>query len=167
MSILGIYARLAPAELARAIGDPRWESIEEIISAETDEPDAAQPRRLDIDRAWDILRHLLERLDLPITIIFGEEEIPGANAEDWGYGPPRYLTPEQVRTSAATLAATPSVKLIEGVTAAELVQAELYSVVGEDEAERWLTAIVHTYQALARFFESAAHSGDAIVVWFS
>ncbi|TQF02959.1 DUF1877 family protein [Kitasatospora acidiphila] len=167
MSILGIYARLTPAELARTIGDPTWESIEEIISAETDGPDAAQPRRLDIDRAWDILRHLLERIDLPTAIVFGEQEIPGANAEDWGYGPPRYLTPEQVRTSAATLAATPGDKLIEGVTAAELVQAELYSVVEEDEAEQWLTAIVHTYQALARFFESAAHSGDSIVVWFS
>ncbi len=159
------HARLTPAELARAVEDPRWaqEFIEERIDAGTDEPGASQPRCLDIGKAWDALALMLRRIDFPVDIVHGEEEIPGA--DDWGYGPPRYLTPEQVRAAAAALAGTPSDVLGRDITPAELARADLYPSVAKDEAEQWVKDVVHHYQVLVPFFEAAARDGDAMMIW--
>ncbi|MFG2356911.1 YfbM family protein [Streptomyces sp. NPDC048521] len=119
MSMIGEYARLTSAELERAVQNPRWarEFIDELIDAALDEgASTVPPRCLDINKAWDTLRFLLRRIDFPVDIVHGEEETPGA--EDWGYGPPRYLTPEQVRTASAALATTSGDALMHGVTAA-------------------------------------------------
>ncbi|MFI9601946.1 DUF1877 family protein [Streptomyces sp. NPDC052043] len=62
------------------------------------------------------LGFLLRRVSFPVDIVHNEEELSGA--DDWG--PPRYLTPEQVRTAAAALAATPSHTWIGSVTVREL-----------------------------------------------
>lgn len=163
--MIGEYARLTSAELDRAVQDPHWarEFIDELIdSAQDEETSAAPPRCLDIDKAWDTLRFLLRRIDFPIDIVHGEVAIPGA--EDWGYGPPRYLTPEQVRTASAALAATPGDVLIRGVTTEQLAQADLYPGVTDDD-EEWLSYVVGHFEVLVPFFQAAAGADDAIVVW--
>ncbi|MFJ8183300.1 DUF1877 family protein [Streptomyces sp. NPDC096105] len=48
---------------------------------------------------------------------------PRRGGEDRSYGPPRCLTPEQVRTAAEALAATPPARLTEGVTPSGLAAA--------------------------------------------
>lgn len=163
--MIGEYARLTPAELERAVEDPHCALvfIEELIDVGMDEPDASQPRCLDIDKAWDALALMLRRIDFPVDIVHGEEEIPGA--DEWGHGPPRYLIPEQVRAASAALAGTPSNVLSRGITAAELARADLYPSISEDEVGDWLNYVVHHYDALVPFFEAAARDGDAMVVW--
>ena len=165
MSMIGEYARLTPTELDRAVKDPGWaqDFVGELIDAQADEPGASRPRCLDTSQAWDTLGLLLRRIDFPIDIVHGEEEIP--DADDWGYGPPRYLTPEQVRAASSALAATPSDVLTRGVTAAELLRADLYPRIAQDEVEEWLKYVVHHYQALVPFFETAAREGHAMMVW--
>ncbi|MGA5259387.1 DUF1877 family protein [Streptomyces griseoincarnatus] len=64
-----------------------------------------QARCFDTDKMWHALDFLLRRVGFPVDVVFGEEEIPGA--DDWSYGPPRCLTPDQVRTAAEAFAATP------------------------------------------------------------
>lgn len=165
MSMIGEYARLTPAELGRAIRDPDWALgfIEELIEGGSDErAGAGQPRCLDIDKAWDTLGFLLRRIEFPVDIVHGEEEIPGA--EDWGYGPPRYLTPEQVRAAAAALGGLSSDVLVRDVTEAELAQADLYPNIA-GEGLQWLKYVTHHYDALVPFFRAAAAAGDAMVVW--
>jgi hypothetical protein len=157
MSMIGEYARLSPAELERALGD--LGPARALIDGAG--PDEA--RRTDIDKAWDILHFLLRRIDFPVDVIDGEEEFPDAG--DWGYGPPCYLTPDQVRTAAAALTATAPAALVGGVTAAELVAAELYPGFAEEEADQLLAYALEHYRSLVPFFEAAARAGDAIVVW--
>jgi hypothetical protein len=93
----------------------------------------------------------------------GEEEIP--DAEDWGYGPPRYLTPARVRVAAEALAGLSGDSLIAGVAAVELARDDHYPRLAEEEVSSWLTYVFHYYQALIPFFRSAAHDGDAVMLW--
>ncbi len=165
MSMIGEYARLTPAELDHAISDPTWalEFVEEMTDAETEGSDGVEPRCLDVDKAWDSLGHLLRRAGFPVDIMHGEEEIP--DAEDWGYGPPRYLTPARVRVAAEALAGLSGDSLIAGVAAVELARDDHYPRLAEEEVSSWLTYVLHYYQALIPFFRSAAHDGDAVMVW--
>lgn len=136
--MIGEYARLTPAELGRAVRDPSWalEFIYELIEAGADETAGGrQPRCLDIDKAWDTLGFLLRRIEFPVDIVHGEEKIPGA--EDWGYGPPRYLPPDRVHATAAALGELPSDALVRGVKEAELAEADLYPNIA-GEGLQWL-----------------------------
>jgi hypothetical protein len=104
----------------------------------------------------------VRRVSFRVDVVHGEEKRPGA--DDWGYGPPRYLTREQVRTAAAALAATPSHTLIGRATVRELSQADLYPSITEDD-EQWLSYVVHHYEALTPYFQAAAQDGDAMIIW--
>ncbi|MFJ9825711.1 YfbM family protein [Streptomyces sp. NPDC101160] len=165
MSMIGEYARLTSAELDRAIHDPDWarEFVDEVIEAELDSrPKVSDARCHDVDKAWHALDFLLRRINFPVDIVHGEEEIPGA--EDWGYGPPRFLSPERVRVAAETLAATPHEALVEGVRPAELAEAEIYPTVVWERGES-LDYVTSHYQALVPFFRAAADAGDAMLIW--
>ncbi|MFJ6572669.1 YfbM family protein [Streptomyces sp. NPDC091292] len=165
MSMIGEYVRLTPAELDRAVKDPDWalKFVEELIEAEPDEqPTAAEARCHDTGKTWHALDFLLRRLGFPVDIVHGEMEIPGA--EDWGYGPPRYLTPEQVRLATDALAATPHQNLIENVTPADLAQARIYPDVIWERGES-LDFVTSHYQALVPFFQAAARDGNGMLVW--
>jgi hypothetical protein len=165
MSMIGEYARLTPAELDRAVSDPAWalEFVEGMMNAQTGGPDSAVARVLDVDKAWDSLGGLLRRAGFPVNIVHGEEEIP--EGEDWGYGPPCYLTPARVRVAAEALARLSGDSLIAGVVAGELVRDDQYPRLAEDEVPLWLTYVLSHYQALVPFFSAAARDGDAVLVW--
>lgn len=165
MSMIGEYARLTPAELDHAIQDPDWaqEFVGDLIEAELDAtPNALAARCHDVDKAWHALDFLLRRIDFPVDIVHGEEEIPGA--EDWGYGRPRFLSPERVRLAAETLAATPHEALVEGVHPAELAEAEIYPTPVWERGES-LDYVTSHYQAMVPFFRAAADAGDAMLIW--
>ncbi|WP_121830390.1 YfbM family protein [Streptomyces sp. S1] len=167
MSMIGEYARLTPAELDRAIHDPDWaqEFVDELIEAELDAtPKASEARCHDVDKAWHALDFLLRRIDFPVDIVHGEEEIP--EAEDWGYGPPQFLSPERVRTAAEALATTPYEALVEGVHPIDLAKAEIYPTIVWERGES-LDYVTTHYQALVPFFQAAADAGDAILIWLN
>jgi Domain of unknown function (DUF1877) len=167
MSMIGEYARVTPAELERAIGDPQWalEHVQEVAEAEWDEgPGASGARCLDVDKAWDAIGFLLRRTGFPVELVHGEEPIPGA--DDWGYTPPRYLTPQQVATAAAALARTSGAALIDGVAPKELADAEVYPSIVWKRGES-LDYVRQHYEALVPFFTQAARDGDAVLVWLA
>ena len=165
MSMIGEYARLTPAELERAVRDPDWarEFIGELAEAEADDgPGMSSARCFATEKAWHALDFLLRRLVFPVDVVFGEEDIHGA--DDWGYGPPRYLTPERVRVAAEALAAIPAEDLVGGVTPDDLAHAEIYPDiiwVGDES----LDFVTSHYQALVPFFQAAARDGHAMVIW--
>jgi len=106
MSTVGEYLRLTPEELNRVLDDPEViaELVEQFIECE-EEVDDSEPRHHDTDVAWAALEFLLDRIGFPVDIVRGEEDIPGAS--DWGNGPHRYLTSDQVSHAAQALAAAP------------------------------------------------------------
>ncbi|WP_338671911.1 YfbM family protein [Streptomyces sp. SCSIO 30461] len=168
MSMIGEYARVSPAELQRVIRDPEWALgfVNDLVEAELDggDPDVktGEARCLDTDKAWDALGFLLRRTGLPVDVVHGEDEIPGA--DDWGYGPPRYLTPERVKVAAAGLIRISGSELVAGVDPAELAAADTYPVIVWERGES-LDWVREHYEALVPFFEAAARAGDGMLIW--
>ncbi|WP_438304047.1 YfbM family protein [Streptomyces sp. HUAS TT11] len=165
MSMIGEYARMTPAQLDRAISDPDWilEWLDELIETESEgRPELPDARTHDIDKAWHALHFLLRRIGFPVAVVRGEQEIPGV--EDWGYGPPRYLTVERVRAAADAFATTPSAALTEGVSPTDLAKAKIYPTIVWERGES-LEYVTDHYEALGQFFQAAASAGDAMLVW--
>ncbi|MYT16238.1 protein of unknown function (DUF1877) [Streptomyces sp. SceaMP-e96] len=161
----GEYARVTPAELDRALGDPEWalKLVSGRMEAEAAQrPEPALARCLDIDKAWDALGFLLRRTSFPVDIVHGEEAVP--DADDWGYGPPRYLTPEQVRGAAEALAGISAESLTAGVGPADLAAAEVYPVIVWERGEPLDYVSAH-YELLRPFFRAAADAGDGMLMW--
>ncbi|MDT9680717.1 YfbM family protein [Streptomyces sp. TRM76323] len=165
MSMIGEYVRLTADEFERALGDPQWaqERVDELVEAELGGGGGdAEARCLDTDKAWHALDFLLSRIGFPVDVVFGEDAIP--DAEDWGYTPPRYLTPERVRAAAEALRGTPVERLVEGVGPEDLARADVYPVVVWERGES-LEYVTAYYEALVPFFGAAARDGDAVLMW--
>jgi hypothetical protein len=165
MSMIGEYVRLTPDELARLTSDEEWahEFVQGLIDAELDdEPDASQARCHDTDKAWDAIDFLLRRTGFPVDIVHGEEAVPWD--EDWGYGPPRYLTPARVQEAAAALAAITSDRLVHDIGPADLAKASVYPTVVWERGQS-LDYVVAHYEDLVLFVEAAARDGHALLVW--
>ncbi|WP_246295488.1 YfbM family protein [Streptomyces caniferus] len=165
MSMIGEYARVTPAELHRALGDPEWALalVGGRMEAEAEQcPRPELARCLDIDKAWDALGFLLRRAAFPVDIVHGEEAVP--DADDWGYGPPRYLTPERVRAAAGALAGISGERLTAGVGPEDLAEAAVYpAIVWERGAS--LDFVSEHYELLRPFFRAAADEGDGMLMW--
>lgn len=154
MSILGDIARVDPQELeALRSGDtPAYSALansEHIAS-------------LDLDRAWDILRFLLDAVKIPANPISGGYLYPDEESA-WGYnGNSRVLPVEQVRQAAHFLRSTPFETVREHFASAS--EARLY-------AGHWLDSpaagqrIEGYYAALADFCTQAADAGQCTIFW--
>ncbi|WP_229893756.1 YfbM family protein [Streptomyces glebosus] len=165
MSMIGEYARVTPAELDRALSDPEWalKLVQGRMEAEAAGcPEPAAARCLDIDKAWAAVGFLLRRAAFPVDIVHGEQDIP--DADDWGYGPPRYLTPAQVRTAAEALAEIPAERLTDGVGPADLAAAQIYPTIVWERGEP-LDYVCEHYEQLRPFFRAAADEGDGMLLW--
>jgi uncharacterized protein DUF1877 len=168
MGMIGEYARLTPAQLERAAQDPGWartyvDGLVEAVAGSDEPSDPATARSLDVDKAWYGLAFLAERAGLSFEVLLGEQELPGA--DDWGYGPPRHLTPAQVAVTAEKFGALGWQQLTEGVTPQDFFQAEVYPSIWDDEKSMDYLRAHH--EDLVTFFRAAARDGDAILAWIS
>ncbi|MFE3017955.1 YfbM family protein [Streptomyces sp. NPDC059256] len=180
MSMIGEYVRVTAAQLDQAIKDPEWASdlIDELIEADweggaapEEDPSGTAPdaptstlgvRSLDVDKAWDALDFLLRRRDFPVDIIHGEAPIPGA--DDWGYGPPRYLTPARVQVAADALRGLTADELVADVSPQELARADVYPRIIWERGES-LDYVRGYFAVLVPFFQAAAQAGDGMLIW--
>ncbi|MFJ8229251.1 DUF1877 family protein [Streptomyces sp. NPDC094448] len=167
MSMNGIHLRLTPAELDRALREPHWaqEFAEELLEAESDRGRPASTARSHrTGTAWHGLDFLLRRHGFPVDVVHGEEEIP--DAEEWGYGPPRFLSPERVRAAADAFAGLSPGALVAGVTAADLSAAEVYPV-SQWTDEYSLGLVTACVQPLAAYVRSTSLRGHALLMWIA
>src|SRR4051794_20932151 len=115
MGMYGEWLRVSPAELERAKVDLPWaqdlasrfEETDHMDGGRLDPPDVAGRRSFGTDKTWHALSYLLERRNFPVSIIFGEAPFtndPDDPGADWGYGPPSYLSPDEVQRAAEALA---------------------------------------------------------------
>lgn len=161
----GEYLRLAPDELQTAIAYPGWlaDRAEQVRDSEA--PPPVQARYLSTERAWHVIDYILGRARFPVQIIYGEEDLPGIDDEDWNYGPPSYLTPDRVRVAADALARTTFDDLVSGLGPADMAREERYPHFwDESESLEWVR---ECFEPLTPYFQAAAGAGDAIVVWIA
>jgi hypothetical protein len=101
MSITGLYVRVAPSDLERLNRDPEafyWASTASMTPGWENQP-STEPW-ISIEKAWAALGYLLDKAtDGNLDVVFGGTPI----GEDCGFGPPRYLPPDEVRQAADML----------------------------------------------------------------
>ncbi|MFJ3405033.1 DUF1877 family protein [Promicromonospora sp. NPDC090134] len=163
MSMIGEYMRLAPHDLDVALADP--ESIRDLIDELWDledagsEPDA---RLMDVDKAWHGLAFVLERAGVPTAVVHGDAQVP--RSDDWGYGPPSWLSVERVGELSAALAELDADAVVGAVPGAALVEAEVYplGMWADGDCKDYL---IGHLKRLADFFAEAADAGMGMLVW--
>ncbi|MFJ9596701.1 YfbM family protein [Streptomyces virginiae] len=164
MSMNGEYLRVTPAELTRALKDPEWalDLAEEIQDVQEDiETTPAEARHFTTHQTWNLLDFLLKRSAFPVDIVHGEE--PFAEADDWGYGPPQYVTADRVRLAADTLTQMTYDQLIQCIDHSELAAAEIYPQIWDSpKSLEWARDL---FTPLTEFFQAAAADGHAMVIW--
>ncbi|MFE2911953.1 YfbM family protein [Kitasatospora indigofera] len=163
MSMNGEYLRVTPGELARAREDPEWalDFASDVQDQEDEETAPAEARHFTTHQTWNLLGFLLQRSAFPVDIVFGEEPVP--EADDWGYGPPRYLTADRVRLAAGRLNRMTYDDLVHGVDHNELATAEVYPRIWDSPTSLdWARDL---FVPLTEFFRAAASAEDAMVIW--
>jgi hypothetical protein len=165
MSMIGMYARLTPAEMARALDDPESgrKRIDEMTARDDADGHRAESARvLDIYKSWHLLSYLFDRAGAaPDPVLGGRLFAPD---DDWGYGPPSYFAPDEVARVAAYLRATPYERLAAHYDAADLNARAIYPERWEADGAGWAES---WYEGLIALFSEAAWDGDAIVFWLT
>ncbi|MEU5693976.1 YfbM family protein [Actinosynnema sp. NPDC020468] len=157
--MIGNLVRLTRVELETALADADW--VREFVDSMLEE-DEEDPRHLCVGKAWHALGFLTGRLGFPVDVVCGEQEVPWD--EEWGYGPLRYLTPEQVEVADKAVRGVNVGELLDGVSAGDLVAAEVYPVsVWEDEFS--FEFVSAEYVRLGRFLRAAAWAGNGVIAW--
>lgn len=158
----GSYVRITARKLATALADPGWalRYADDVVDAESEIAVApARARHLDTSWAWDALAFLLRRAGLPVDFVHGGHEIAGAET---GYGPLRYLDPDQVGLVARTLADLPFAVLADGLAPADLAGCHPQNKWDEPDA---LVEVQSFYEPLRAYFRAAAREREAVLVW--
>lgn len=159
MSMIGYALTLSTADLDRATADPDWarEHVEELEAADDDS------RLLDLDKAWAAIAFALKQARFPVNVVLGEQ--PLAEDEDWGYGPPRVVTPARVREAAAEFATTTPEALLASVSAEGLDAADVYPSGWLDEPDLLPEFLLPALRDLTALYASASADGHAVVLW--
>jgi hypothetical protein len=167
MSMRGCYRRIAPAELRRLVSNSN--GIEDFLSPD-EEIYAALPAELflEVDKAWLPIHYLLcgtmDEQSGPLgNVVLGGSPI----GPDLSYGPARYLTPSQVQEAAQALAAIPVNDLMDRFDKKKMIEAGALSAYSDADENEDRAYIAFHYAALQRFFQDAANTGDAILLWIS
>jgi hypothetical protein len=138
-----------------------------LAKAAAEEPQSARrtaAAELDLHKSWHCLHFMftgkVEGSDGTALgdAVLGGQEI-GADEADMGYGPPRALSPAQVRNVAAALAKFPIDKKAQEFDAAAADKAGIY--VAQHQAEE----LTEYFGQLRNFYEDAARKGNAVLLW--
>jgi hypothetical protein len=154
VGVIAYYARVTAAELDGLVKEPAF------IRQLARRVDRSGPRFLDIDKAWDRIFFILDEWIFPVDVIFGENLLPGP--DDWG--PPGYLTVEQVREAAEEFFESGTAPVSTFFATSWPEPENTHPRVSLDHALQ-MSYVGDYYNALAAFIQAAAHAGDAVVMW--
>ena len=143
------------AEAARILGDP--ELVEELLESEDHET------LLDLDKGWHGIHWLLtgsaEPTAAPVSdAVCGGEEV----GEDLGYGPPRLLSAEGVRSVATALGAIDVESLHARMDPAAMAYAQIYPAIW-DEDDIFDQYLAPSLTKLREFYVAAAAAGEVVI----
>ncbi len=163
MSMIGNYLPLSDEQLA-AIVENAAHAEALAYPADGEVP----PDALDIDKSWHLIHFLLNGEtwggDGPLSqVVLGGTELPDTDA---GYGPFRYLHPEEVRVTSKALAEISSEQLWSRFNADRAYAAEIYPQgwSGDDGEREYVQS---NFESLQQLFSKAAASGNAMLLCLS
>lgn len=163
MSMIGNYLPLSSEELAAIVQNPPH--AEALAYPENGD---LPPDALDIDKSWHLIHFLLNGEtwggDGPLSqVILGGTELSDTDA---GYGPFRYLGPEEVQAASQALAAVSSEELWSRFDADRAHEAEIYPQgwSGDDGEREYVQS---NFQSLQQLYSKAAASGKAMLLYLS
>lgn len=164
MSMIGTFRRISAAQLHRLQDDPS--QLSRFLYP--DDAETASDHDLDVDKAWHAIHFLL-------TGQVWEGQPPLANAvlggdpisdEDVGYGPARYLLPEDVQQVANALFDVSQQALLARFEPQALNKAGIYPPGWRGNPEE-LEYIGRYYDLLRDYFRAAAQASDVMLMWIS
>lgn len=165
MSMVACFAALDRETLAKLEANP--DSIEDFLYPKNTE--GVPPHYMDVDKAWHGIHFVLtgqaEGGPEPLSFaILGGQEF----GDDVGYGPARFLTPEQVRLVATALASFGELRFKAGFAPKAMAQAGVYpQAVWVRDGDDALDYLLTSYQRISTFYRAAAARGDCVVLWIS
>jgi hypothetical protein len=127
------------------------------------EEDTAREEFLDLDKAWHGLHWLLTGTTDDASTPAGMAILGGAEiGEDWGYGPPRLLRPDDVRRVADALGELTEDDLRARFDPEAMKAADLYPSIW-DEEDVFAEYLAPQYALMQEFYARAASRGDAVL----
>ncbi|MES2248709.1 MAG: YfbM family protein [Pseudomonadota bacterium] len=162
MSMIGSYLRISPDQLTALINEPA-------LAAELAYPDDGEfpepPVSFDLDKSWHLIHFLLTGEawggEGPFAMaVLGGEALADTDA---GYGPFRYLRPDEVRATANALNSIDASTLWSRFDADRAKAAEIYpGWTGEDLDRQY---VCHHYEALRQFYNATCSDGGALLLY--
>jgi hypothetical protein len=160
MSMIGNYLRVTPQRLDELLRAP--DSIAGAVHPADREHDPG--RHLDIEKSWHAIQFLLTGEPWEGKGPF-QNAVMGGRAlseEDVGYGPARYLLPDEVKEVALALAGLSGEALWERFDPKAFERAEIYPQGWSDDGRDY---VIGYYAELQAFFREAANAGDAMLLY--
>jgi hypothetical protein len=167
MSMIGQFIRIPATELETYLEDSSL--FEDRLDAATGD----EEEFLDVDKSWDALSFLLtgySQQDLdsataPLSwTIFGNGVVDPDL--DLGYGPIRYLTPEEVQAVHQAIAPLSVADLMERYDAEKMNALDIYPQFWDDSS-RWTSYLANYYERLQAFYAKAAMEQQAMILFLT
>jgi len=165
MGMVGCFTAVPKETLLRLQADE--DSIESFLYP--DDGDSEPDNYIDLDKGWHGVHYLLtgeaEGGQEPLSLaVFGGEEF----GPEVGYGPARFLAPNQVAIVAAAFESVTVDSLTARFNPQDMEQKQIYpDVLWVRDGADALDYLLENYQQLAVFYRDAAARGDAVIQWLS
>ena len=161
MSMIGNYLRVSAEQLEHL----RCASSE-VMGVLCPDGDHPVGTHLDIDKSWHAIQFLLTGEPWEGAPPFQNAVMGGTELsdEDVGYGPARFLSPEEVQAVSTALATVSGEQLWSRFDEDAFAKAEIYPQGWSSDGKEY---VVRYYEALRAFFFDAAHSRDAMIIYLN
>jgi hypothetical protein len=165
MSMIGNYLRVTKREIADLERSPK--SIYQFLSSDVKDRQRTG-RHLVVEKSWHGIHFLLNgdpwEGEFPLShVVLGGTPI---GEEDVGYGPARYLDPEEVRAVSRALDDLPTSQLLESFDAEAMNDQGIYPQGWRDNEED-REFISGYYVQVVDFFRRAAEANDGILLYLN
>ena len=158
-----IGRRLSAEQLAVVRADPT--AVDALLYGDLDDDDAEMPEpELDLDKSWHGIHYLLTGTAWQIGEGAGAAILGGVEVgQNGGYGGPRLLDRDAVRTVATALDALDAKVLRVRYDTDAMTAAEIYPDIWTNSTEA-LDYLMSHYTELRRFYRGAAAEGQAVLL---
>ena len=152
MSMIANFKKISPSQLEEIKNNPSI--IESIIYPETD---AGSPdNEIDIGKSWEgihfvLTGHKFDEGTAPLrNVIMGGKEI----GEDVGYGPARYMMPEEVRQTWESIRNFSEEDFKKNFNSEKIQKASIYPFYDTKPNEEDLDYLLSNFKKLKEFYQS-------------
>jgi Domain of unknown function (DUF1877) len=164
MSMIGNFLAITQEQLNGLLADP--DSVPDLLYPEAG--NALPAGLMDVDKAWHGIHFLLTGSQWEGTppcslAILGGVPI----GQDVGYGPARYLLPNQVREVAQALASLPPSELAKRYSPKAMDEAGIYPEIWERDGDDGLHYVLSFYESVVKYYQDAAGKNHAMLLFLN